>query len=272
MDAPSSRAAALILVDARAGSKELAKPLRGLGLDVPDPLPTLMYGDVSFEGRGADATSVSVGVEFKTLGDLIASIRSGRLTGPREAGTMGQLHGMVASYDYAWLMIEGSWRADEKGRIVAYQGPKRGWQVAPGGMSATELDKHLLTFELCAGTHVWRTASRPDSIRAIASLYRWWTDRALDQHVSHLAPHRPQTMTPLSSFRQAVMAWPGVGLQMSLAAEAHFLVKGRPSIRRAASADTLEWASLQTMDSRGKTRRFGESAAQKVLRFLTTGE
>lgn len=252
----------MIAVDSRAGSKDLIKPLLAAGMPVSSE--TLLYGDLAFEGRGPDSTTLSVGIEFKMLGDMIASIRSGRFTGPREAGTLGQLHGMVASYDHAWLMVEGYWRTDDRGRIVAYQGPKKGWTPVPGGMGGAELDKHLLTFEVCAGIHVWRTTSRADTIRAIASLYRWHSDSAIDRHTSHLAPHRPQTLTPLSPFRAAVMAWPGVGLQASLAAELQF----GASVTTAAMAMRQEWAELQMPDPSGKPRRFGEAKAEKLMRFL----
>lgn len=252
----------MIAVDPRAGSKELIKPLLAAGMPVSSE--TLLYGDLAFEGHGPDATSISVGVEFKTLGDMIASIRSGRFTGPREAGTLGQLPGMVATYDQPWLMVEGYWRTDERGRIVAYQGPKKGWTAVPGAMSGTELDKHLLTFEVCAGIRVWRTTSRADTIRAIASLYRWFADSAIDRHTSHLAPHRATAMTPLSPFRQAVMAWPGVGMRASLAAELQF----EGSVATAAVALRQDWAGLQMPDPSGKPRKFGDAKAEKLTRFL----
>ena len=245
----------MILVDKRAGSGPLLQPLLDAGVKAQHC--TLPFGDFAWTSKEGH----SIGVEYKTLNDLISSIRSGRLTGH-------QLPGMRAMYDYSILLIEGLWRHDEKGRVTSYKGPQRGWQPAPGRMSAAELDKRLFTLSFCAGVSVWTAADRRSTVRLLTSLYRFWTDGCLVDHTSHLAPHQPTSVVPLSPFREAVMMWPEVGLKMSGVAEKFFLRNQKPSISMAARASVHDWADLLTTDKSGKTRKFGMKAAQKVQDFL----
>lgn len=243
-----------LIVDDRVGSADLAEPLRRTGL--PVKLARLEFGDVAFVGRGADRTTLDIGVELKTLGDLVGSLRSGRLAGH-------QLPGLRQTYDYAWVLVEGLWRHGAGGEIVWSRGGRRGWSPLPGGMTASELEKQLLTLELCGGLHVRHTTTRRDTLRVIGALYRWWVDTPLDHHTSHLALHEPPSLVPLSEFRQAVCRWPGIGRKTSLAVEQHF----QGSIRAAACADIEEWAAITTLDERGHARRLGPKDAQKIVNF-----
>jgi ERCC4-type nuclease len=249
----------MLLVDYRAGSKELIKPLaKILGSDKVEEA-SLDFGDVAFTGRGAKNVLLDIGIEFKTLADIVQCCRDGRFAGH-------QLPGMRKTYDHSWLMIEGTWRHDEtSGLITGYQGSFRGWRAIPGKMRASEFEKHLLTFELCGGVHVRYTNLRADSLRAIVELYRWWTDRTFDSHTSHLAIHQPVTLGVVSDFRKAVMAWPSIGLKVSKAVETYFTNQqtGKGSIVAASLADVDQWAEIET-----DGRRFGRASAQKLVKFL----
>lgn len=245
----------MIYVDGRAGSRDFLVPLAKLLGKENIEKTTLDYGDFAFSGRGANDVPVDIAVEHKTLADIAACCRDGRFAGH-------QLPGLRKSYSHSWLMVEGTWRHDEKGFITTYQGPRRGWSPLPGKMRASEFEKHLLTFELCGGVHVRYTNTRADSVRALVDLYRWWTDRAMDAHTSHLAVHQPVTLGTVSGFRQAVMQWPGVGLKVSKAVEEVF--GGSITIASAAGID--RWAAI---DVGGK--RLGETTARKIVTFLHGG-
>lgn len=249
----------LIFIDRRTGSKEFLKPLQDVG--IPASITELNAGDIAFIGRGPNDTEITIGLEFKTLGDLISSIRSGRLADP-------QLPGLRSMYEYSWLVVEGQWRHDDQGQIVTYKG-QQGWAPIRGGMKAAELEKHVLTFELCGGLHTRFTNTRKDTIRFFCTLYRWWTDIAQDKHTSHLALQNLPSIVQLSDFRQAICKWPGVGLRTSKAIEDRFRgLDGYGSITDAVMASSDQWAEIQILDDQGKSRRFGEKAARKVKEFL----
>lgn len=241
----------MLYVDSRAGSKDFLKPLQKL-LGAEKVESTLLeFGDISFTGRGVEDKSLDIGVEHKTIGDIAQCCRDGRFAGH-------QMPGMRKMYDHSWLLVEGQWRSDEAGYVTTYQG-RRGWRMLPGKMRASELEKHLLTFELCGGMRVHTTNTRADSVRFIGDLYRWFTDRSLDSHTSHLAVHQPAVLAEVSPFRRAIMAWPGIGLQTSQAIEETF----HGSIRQAVQAPADRWASIRTHD-----RAWGRERAERLAKFL----
>lgn len=244
----------MIWVDRRVGSEDLLKPLQQRGLEAC--ITELKAGDLAFEGKGANGTAVEVGIELKRLdsGDLLQSLRSGRLAGEQ----LPKLLGKEGAYGHAWLVVEGSWRADASGHVVCYQGPKRGWKPLRGRLTASELTKSLLTLEVCGGLHVRYTSNRADTLQFIDFLYRWWTDKAVDKHVSHLAVHNQATFVPTSDFRAAVMAFPGIGLRVSADVEKRFA----GSLKQACNASILDWSEIGTM------KRIGMKNADKIVRFI----
>lgn len=256
----------MIWVDDRVGSKDLYTPLLKTGL--PVEMLRMDYGDVAFVGRGADEKPLNIGIERKRLSDLVSSIRSGRLSGHQLPGLLGP----AGAYDYAWLIVEDRYKVDRQGRILVKQHHKKGarhraseWVPLPGGMQASEMEKHVLTYELCGGCHVKYTNSREDTVHFLSHLYRWWTDVSLDRHTSHLTPQQAGGIIALSPFRETVRTFPGIGIRASLAVERHF--KG--SLQRAVSASVHEWAEIATLDRQGKPRRLGTSTASKIVNFFS---
>ena len=219
----------MILVDAATGSIELLEPLQRAGY--PAEKANLEYGDFAWQGRGEGEAHLHIGVERKTIGDLIGSLRSGRLCGH-------QLGGMQRSYDVNWLLVEGEYRVDKQNYITT---PSRGgWRRAHGNMTLDELNKELSTLCLRGGLYLWHTIDTRHSVRWIGAHYRWWTDRALDQHSSHLIIYHPQPLVPVSQFRQTVATLPGVGYKTSLWAEQQF-----KTLRRAFMANAMDWQDVK---------------------------
>ncbi len=243
----------MILVDRRVGSNDFLKPLLSMG--VKAELADLEFGDIAFAGRGSNDAPVMVGIEFKNLNDLVASIRSGRLAGH-------QLPGIRKTYDHAWLLVEGLWRQDDHGIVTTFRGKSGGWKRVHGNMRASELDKTLLTFELCAGVHLHHSHTRQETLRWMVNLYRWWTDTAIDQHTSHLAIHEAPTLVPISPARRTLCTLPGVGIQVSKAAMHYF-----KSVVSAVNGTEEEWAALECKMG-SKKRKLGRAVASRVLSFL----
>jgi len=106
----------VILVDDRAGSREF--------------LPLLGGEVVSFHGEGSTADAiipgngpcgeVLVGVEIKTLADLLASMATGRLAGTQVRALF------EAEYDYIWLLIIGRHRPGVNRRLEVFKYVKHG--------------------------------------------------------------------------------------------------------------------------------------------------
>lgn len=242
----------MLLVDNRIGSAELLAPLKALGL--PVELTRLDFGDFALTGRGLKGRTLQIGIERKRLGDLVQSLRSGRLAGHQLPG----LTGPDAIYDRSWLVVEGTWRPGSRG-LVEVPGSGRWskrWQVLPGSMNAAELNKALLTLELLGGLHVRTTADEAETARFLAVLYRWWTDKDLDQHTTHLQIRTiPSGPIALSRFREVLCRFPGLGRVASGAVEKHF-----GNLRRACNAGVQEWAGISVPTRQGGCKRLGKTA------------
>jgi ERCC4-type nuclease len=170
----------MVYLDPRKGSGELYQPLRHLGLQVT--VEQLDFADVMFHGNGADGDCV-VGIERKTIRDLINSMETKRLAGH-------QLAGLVENFHYAFLFVEGIWRPGTSGDIEEMRGG--GWRaVYLGGRTANyrAVHNHLTTLDLLCGVRTWRTYSTQETCRAVSDLYHWFNDKAWEGHESHIAVH-----------------------------------------------------------------------------------
>lgn len=246
----------MILVDYRAGSHELVAPLQQAGLPVEET--TLPAGDVAFVGRGEKGKEVLIGVEYKKLSELVTSLRDERLQG-HQLPKMDE-----AGYDHAWLLIEGELLYDATGKLQRrVKWPKRGFKPLPGGMTVGELLKRVTVLHLCGGLNPWWTQDRRQTVTWLEILYRTWTDKALDQHKSHLGIYHAPTLTPVSPERRTLMTLPGIGQRASGAVLERF-----GSLHRALLARPEDWAEIETQDDKGNTRRLGMKLAVKVYEFI----
>jgi hypothetical protein len=224
--------AVVVFVDSRAGSHELVKPLRALGLPVTEQI--LTSGDVMFEGKGEQGKLVTIGIEYKKLGELVGSLRSERLQGH-------QLLKMQREFDFIYLLIEGTIAYEPPNGMLLDLRRRKSPRVLPGRMSLSELFKRLHTLQLRGGlTPLWATGISCSCLQ-IETLYRVWTDRNLDAHTSHIAIYRPPPLVPISEFRVFIQSIDGIGFDTSKAAEAHF----QGNVRAAVNASAAEWLQIK---------------------------
>lgn len=245
----------MILVDERVGSRELQAPLEAIG--APVELTHLEFADVAFMGRGTGGVSVFVGIELKKIHDFVDSLNSDRLCGH-------QLPGLLANYDRTWLLIEGDYKTDMLGRVVANHGGSH--RPIPGAPNGAVLNQRIINLAVRGGLQTWHCTTRRDTIQFIYALYRYWTDKEMDEHKSHLAIYNPDVDSRLfaggaSQFVRTIATLPGVKGARAAAAERFF----GGSIRAAINAAADVWANLTTVDDKGKARRIGESAAAKIV-------
>lgn len=202
----------VLSVDSRVGSKELAAPLRKLGL--PVEMETLEFGDVAWIGRGEHDAPVTVGLEFKQLNELVGAFRSERLQGY-------QAPGMAQSYDVRYLLIEGVLQTNDRGLLIRR---KSAYEFTPleGHMTVNEYRKRLATLYVQYGLIRLNTATRKETLGEIEALYHFWTDKSLDEHRSHMAIYRPPSLAPITDFMRIVSALPGVGYELARRLETQF--------------------------------------------------
>lgn len=243
----------MITIDYRTGSGELTQYLAQLKL--PVEVATLQFGDFMFWGRGEGEEPIPVAIERKALDDFISSaMHGGRLAGH-------QLTGLLLSYRVVYIVIEGLFKTNyDTGRIQTLQGKKWVDFESKDGkvVMARELEATVLTLENKGGMLFRRTTSKMDTCHFIKHLYRWWTDKAFDEHKSHLKFHSstadPQLLVKPSLCRQVAATLPGIGWTKSGAVASHF-----GSVYSMAQAPESEWVKIPGI---------GKLGAQKILAAL----
>jgi len=252
----------MILVDRRTGSGELAGPLRAAGC--PVEVCTLDYGDVAFIGNGPGNEPVAIGIERKTLNDMLTSIQNLRWAGH-------QLPGLCESYGWVWLIIEGLYRPETGSGALQSAGSLdnetpflRGkWFDAGYGRNRfmyRELDHYLTTLETHAAVRVRRSSNEYETVKIISSLYSWWTTKDYDEHRSHLAldtiiARDSRLMIRPSVPRMIAAQLPGVGYEKSEAVVRHF----GGSVRTMVQASVKDWMAVKGI---------GKTLASKIVEVL----
>lgn len=256
---PSRLDSKTVLIDYRRGSKELLKypPFDCCGHEAD-----LLSGDISFMGWGPSG-QVRVGVELKSVTDLIGSADSGRIQGT-------QIPRMIEQYDVVWLLYYGLFQpAPDKDEIQLWR--KGGWRTYYLGKRAASY-KMLMGFvvELQEiGVGVARVNSMREAAAWLEELIAWRSKR-WGKHKAFRAFDRAQvnsihsrkrvnrtTLAPRLDERTKLrattaMAWPALGYERALAAA------NRWSVEEMVEATPEQWAELETKDrDSGKVKRLG---------------
>jgi ERCC4-type nuclease len=232
----------MISVDRRIGSKHLIKPLRSCGLKVRKT--HLEYADVAFDGKGPNGLC-PVGIELKRYDDLIHSIQTKRLVGH-------QIPGLLKTYKFPFLVVEGIYAPDEFGLAVYWSWSKRRWVVPTSRMSYHALASFILSMQLRAGLFFYRSCSPLETTAFISSTYSWFTKKSWGQHAAHLNYDRSHQTgkservdEDLFSFHKPRLAYrvakelPRIGRTMAGRVVKHF-----GSVEAMAKADLRAWAQI----------------------------
>ena len=159
------------------------------------PVITMLqeYGDVTFAGNGPDGGECTVGIERKRLSDLVTSMTDRRLAGK-------QLHGLVQTYDFRFLLVEGVWRSGVHGEIEELYGKE--WRPffsrEPGRPSVSYRQVHsfLDTIRLKAGRDdegdgrgiiLLSSSNLRETAAQLLTLWHWFNDKSWEEHRSHEA-------------------------------------------------------------------------------------
>ena len=171
----------MILVDSRVGSRELLSGIRALGADaetVPD-----LTADFSWDGSGPNGAAL-IGVERKTITDLLDSIRTKRLGG-------GQIGRAVDTYDYYYLIVEGPWRRAEGGMLeIGWP-----WHQPKGSFRYAEVSHFLNRLRVFGGVHVWRTFDVDETIATLVDWHDEW-QQSWDERCGKKVIYAPPPIPP----------------------------------------------------------------------------
>jgi ERCC4-type nuclease len=239
----------MIILDDREGSRELADAIRRAGIECE--VQRMEYGDCCWMGNGPEGPCL-IGVERKTVQDLLASMRTGRLVGH-------QLAGMSEEYHAMYLIVEGMTREDpDSGLLLHYR--RGGWEEVRVGQQRfmwSELEAYLTSIDSLIGIHVRRSATPRETVSLIRTLYQWW-QKSWDQHSTHKVLYTPLPQHSLlvkpSVLRRVAAQLPMIGYERSGAVEKHFR-----TVYAMATAEEKQWREIEGI---------GKGIAQKVVRAI----
>lgn len=195
----------MIYIDDRVGSKELKVHIAP---NIKTKLTRMDFGDVSFIGKGPDDSLMAVGIERKTITDLLSSMTTGRLSGH-------QLVGLLHSYGVVYILVEGSYGVDPKTGLIARFRNKR-WHPIEFGTRrflGREVHNYLNTLCILCGVNVVRTHSLRESGMWISDTYKWW-EKPYDKHSAHKSfvitkPHISLVKPPF--IQRVIKEFTGIG-------------------------------------------------------------
>jgi ERCC4-type nuclease len=228
-----------------------------MAMSVPCLLQRIEYGDAQFWGQGPGGMPVSVAIEIKRVGDVVACMQDGRFVGH-------QLPGLVAVSNYRHLVIEGPYKADDNGDLVMLRG--RDWVIPGTHIQYLAFQRWLMTLNIIASVRIWRTYDRRETAGYLRDLYTWWS-KPFDEHNSHLAldysdPYQ-QTVDliqidkkdPRYWVREVAKMLPGLGRKRSLEVSEQF-----GTVQDMANADWKSWTRINGV---------GAGTAKKVWQAIT---
>lgn len=224
-----------VLIDDRAGSADLVKypPLDKLGV-----LTRLDSADIAFSGNGPDG-AVLVGVEVKSVWDLLSSSNTGRLQGT-------QIPAMLKEYDVSWLLSHGVYRASARdyGLLVQRRGRWKQFSIGSRPVPYGYLESLLIDVVL-TGVKVKHVLDIREAATWIGVLYRWWS-KPWGKHKGMRTFDRSREVSLMPGVdggmlvRARVAAQlPGLGFERAVAAARYF-----PSIADMMNATAKEWAEV----------------------------
>jgi ERCC4-type nuclease len=227
----------MILIDERVGSREFLQKIRGLGVDAE--LAGKIPADFQFTGNG-DGRQVLVGIERKTIQDLLNSMRDRRLAG-------SQVGGMLQTYDVACLVVEGIWRRQRESGLVEIQNGK--WRAARGSYRYSEVRSFLCSLRELGDIRIWRTGDEEETCADIVCEYLWWQKQWHDHRTAksvYAPPPKPRTGHRAHTFRhETTLLEEWLSRLPHIDSRAIELAQYFSSARDMAEADVDRWTTIK---------------------------
>lgn len=195
---------------------------------VPTTVLRLDAGDFMFFLNGPNGpNSWQVGVERKTIGDFLNSMRSGHLA--------DQVRRMSECYDAYWVLVEGVWRINGEGMVEvlesrAIDDPTKAriggtWRdVVPNRQPVEHREwcGYMTSCELVGGVRFRWSRNVYETARIVTAIWSWGTAEFAN-HDSMLKPFRPGVSLGTPSLKKEwLMAINGIGPKLLKAALKEF--------------------------------------------------
>ena len=246
----------MITIDSRTGSKELL-PLMPPGLA---KLGRLDAADFCWCGWGP-GTLWRIGVERKTVSDLLGSMTSGRLAGE-------QLPKLLASYNVVYLLVEGMYRSGQAGLLKWRDDAKGKWETGQHGNGRGYLYKaveNFLNTLRMSGLQITNTYDMQHTAVWLRSTHDWW-QKEWEEHQSHSIQYQKRDVFQITEptvLRKVVDDTPGLGYKKGWAVARHFR-----SAKEFVNTDVGTLAEIEYRGKGGKMKKIGQATAQKALDAL----
>ena len=210
----------MVVVDTREGSRDLLPFL-------PDALPsTLDSADVLIPFMGPDGSECNIGIEVKTVRDLVQSAQNGRLS--------AQLNRMAEDYDTCILCIYGVYTYNSNtGSIRCFN---RAGRAKSLGQSWNSIEAFLMTVRLVGAIDVVQFDRIDEVARWIRVVEAWGIKPWVHHRSLRAVSFNPAMVSPVANnivYRVAAQI-PGIGQAKAEAASRLFktveeLVDAKPS-------------------------------------------
>src|SRR5579864_1971504 len=213
----------MIHIDPRAGSGPFLPLFQSHRAHPPCTFTPLPAADFSFVISGPSGPTL-LGIERKTITDMLSSIRSQRLSGE-------QLPKLLSHYGpHAYILLEGVYRINP---ATGYLQHKRRVNGKPEWVDillgkhpfyAEEMQGALATIQQKTPIKFWRTCSESETVEWVVDMWKWG-QKDWDKHHAHLGIHTPEPYVGIekaSTVRRVAYALGGVGWEKSGKAEEAF--------------------------------------------------
>lgn len=205
-----------IRVSKAKGSQEFVRMLVRLGgakclLRTISKMP---FGDFWFWGNGPNGR-VKVGIERKTLSEIVGEISNTRFMGH-------QLPGFIKAYDYRFVIIEGDLYIDRKSGLL---NPKSLRHLPRSSHLYHTVQKYLTTLMLKGGVRLIHTKNKTHTAMCVCALADWF-DEPWKKHKSvyQVEEDKPDSaiLDDRTLKRQVANQLTGLRWVRSLKADKHF--------------------------------------------------
>lgn len=231
-----------LFIDDRDGSRDLAgiEPAKSIS-----ELTRLDSGDCMIIGNGPGGAVVNVGVEVKSIWDLVSSAETGRLQAT-------QVPAMLKTYDMSWLLYHGAYRIGADGylwvrRKFGRPGDKHEYRPLKLGKRQVPyayIEGLIYDFAFM-GIHTRHVTDVREAAIWLHSLHRWWS-KPWDKHRGMRVIDKSREVSLMPGMDEREMQrtriaaqLPAVGFERAITAARHF-----PSVREMINAPVEEWTQV----------------------------